>query len=127
MKPWLFHHLRLLGTVSALLMSLTGALLTASHAVALPSPLSDRWKVQSAVQAIHRNDLISLKRLLAEGLNPNSRDSDLSQDPLLLVALSEGRPQAVDLLLKSGANPNALDLNPAKHNTPQYLPLVVFQ
>jgi ankyrin repeat protein len=57
------------------------------------------------IQAIRNNDLASLKARLAQGVDVNSRDQRGST--LLMHAAALGSPDAVKLLLQSGADPNA--------------------
>src|ERR1017187_4884165 len=57
------------------------------------------------IQAIRNNDLASLKARLAQGVDVNSRAQRGST--LLMHAAALGSPDAVKLLLQSGADPNA--------------------
>ena len=57
------------------------------------------------IQAIRKNDLAGLKAAFAKGADVNSRDS--RDTTLLMHAAAVGSPEAVQLLLDSGANVNA--------------------
>ena len=55
------------------------------------------------LHAVHKNQLESVRALLAAGADPNGR-GDNGLTPLMLAA-AQGEPEIVEELLKSGANP----------------------
>ncbi|MBI5569413.1 MAG: ankyrin repeat domain-containing protein [Desulfomonile tiedjei] len=59
------------------------------------------------VEAVKREDIPELNRLLQSGVDPNSRDKE--GVTALMHAATEGRDAAATLLLKYGANPNLKD------------------
>ena len=61
-------------------------------------------------QATERGDVVQMGWLLAQGADPNWRRTNIFQYPLLLIAIIHGGPEAVDLLLRHGANPDSRDL-----------------
>ncbi len=63
-------------------------------------------------EALAYDDPETMKRLLAQGYNPNKKDDE--GVPLLHQAVQYGTARLVELLLKAGANPNAVD----KENSP---------
>lgn len=50
-------------------------------------------------------DLVTLRRLIAGGVNPNLADSGGTHWTPLMHAIHRGQPAAVDLLLRAGADP----------------------
>ena len=58
-------------------------------------------------EALAYDDSETMKRLIAQGLSPNKKDEN--GVPLLHQAVQYGTPRLVELLLKSGADPNAVD------------------
>lgn len=66
------------------------------------------FDTQKFMIAAHRGDLSTLKKLLYKGISPDSRVvTDLKNGPTALItAAGERRFAVLDLLLKSGANPN---------------------
>jgi ankyrin repeat protein len=65
---------------------------------------------QLLVRATESGDLAEMRHLLDEGADPNFRGTNAFHYPLLLIAAIGGHPEAVTLLLKRGANPEASDI-----------------
>lgn len=65
--------------------------------------------VQETVAAINRHDIESLRKLLADGADPNApvRDDYHGERPILQFAAGSHFTDAVEALLKAGAAPNA--------------------
>jgi hypothetical protein len=61
------------------------------------------------VKAVARNDLKAVSVLLAQGADPNVRNS--IEVPVLLMAIRSGSAPIVGALLKSGADPNVRDVD----------------
>jgi ankyrin repeat protein len=77
---------------------LAGLLATACYA---PAPHS----FSALASPARTGDLPALQRLLAAGANPNIMDPGGNHWTPLLHAIHKSQPAAVDLLLRSGANP----------------------
>jgi hypothetical protein len=61
------------------------------------------------VKAVARNDLKAVTALLAQGADPNVKNS--VDVPVLLMAIRHGTPVMVEALLKNKANPNVRDVD----------------
>ncbi|XP_030753774.1 ankyrin repeat domain-containing protein 54 [Sitophilus oryzae] len=68
------------------------------------------------VKAVNTNNTSEVKKLLNEGVNPNSTDQEMRS--VLHVAVSKGYTDIVQLLLSYGADPNIRDII---QNTPLHL------
>ena len=64
--------------------------------------MSTEERDHELIDAIVRNDRISVQRLLDQGCNPNTRDS--SGTPAIAIACSHREPCIVEALLEAGAN-----------------------
>jgi ankyrin repeat protein len=69
-------------------------------------PVSKAALLERAIQA---SDCLEIEKQLASGADPNAHSTASLQDPLLLTAATESGPQAVELLLRYGADANARD------------------
>lgn len=67
----------------------------------VPAALGNTETSEAILSAIQSNDTVSLKNLLDNGGNPNSKDT--SGTPVLIVAALIGKTEIVSLLLKKGA------------------------
>jgi ankyrin repeat protein len=88
------------GLALALAVSLAGA-----------CPAADEPIVRLA-KAVEEGDVATVRRLIAEGADPNERvpSSDLGRTPLFL-AVEADRPEVTEALLKAGADPAIEDEN----------------
>lgn len=74
---------------------------------------TDNAKINSAVGAIRKGDTNSLERILADGMNANSRRGS-DRQTLLMIAAWEGDSDIMTTLLRHGAS---TDMRDAKGKT----------
>ena len=74
-------------------------------------PIEDEWtwlRTERLHRAAATGDLLEIERLLQEGCNIDAFDEDLPRTPLHYAAI-ENQADAVQLLIRAGANVNAND------------------
>ncbi len=109
-----------------LLSTLTGIVSTPAYAVPRKSIHSQSRSPKNRelnlklLNATSKGDLAQMRRLLQLGADPDFKKTNSFEYPLLLIAAIHGGPEAVNLLLVNGADPNARD----NRGTPILLSLV---
>src|SRR4051812_37082654 len=87
---------------------LTGLLLAATPAAASLAERSHSGdKNARLTRATEAGDYGEMRRLLAQGADPNFNRTNAFRYPLLLIAATRGHAKAVEILLNYGANPEA--------------------
>jgi ankyrin repeat protein len=86
------------------------AALLAAFSVSLGAPAAQAGpSAHTLLHAVEQGNVQTIELELAKGANPNDRSAHPLGWPLLLVAVLHSQPEAIRILLRHGANPDARD------------------